>query len=324
MGNDRTFFPETEPATAAGPTANLQPSLCRGHSLGVAPRGALAGSPARVSQRGDLLAAAAAMGGRRPLASGLAVPVGGYGAAPATGLGGGLPGCHLYHRQKRGAAVGKTRRGKGTKCMVVVDGQGIPLGVQLAPANPSEHQLAESTLARVRVPRRGGDDRARACLGSSRTEATTAIPCAAAAATRHRLDRALSLEQCSPPVRGRAQAAPLPPAVENRAHPRLAAKLPPPAGAPGPHSDCLSRLLSSSLPHHHAEAFMKPVLDASAAFGSLSMTASRTVVFSRNVPMRQRVQSQAPPFTPVILSPPQAGEGSMPLTCPATLKIWGQ
>lgn len=39
--------------------------------------------------------------------------------------------------------------------MVVVDGQGIPLGVQLAPANPSEHQLAESTLARVRVPRRG-------------------------------------------------------------------------------------------------------------------------------------------------------------------------
>lgn len=39
--------------------------------------------------------------------------------------------------------------------MVVVDGQGIPLGVQLASASPSEHRLAESTLARVRVPRLG-------------------------------------------------------------------------------------------------------------------------------------------------------------------------
>ena len=39
--------------------------------------------------------------------------------------------------------------------MVVVDGQGIPLGVQLASASPSEHTLAESTLAQVRVPRLG-------------------------------------------------------------------------------------------------------------------------------------------------------------------------
>jgi transposase len=51
--------------------------------------------------------------------------------------------------------VGKTMRGKGTKCVVVVDGQGIPLGVQLASAKPSEHKLAESTLAQVRVPRPG-------------------------------------------------------------------------------------------------------------------------------------------------------------------------
>jgi transposase len=39
--------------------------------------------------------------------------------------------------------------------MVVVDGQGIPLAVQLASASPSEHTLAESTLAQVRVPRLG-------------------------------------------------------------------------------------------------------------------------------------------------------------------------
>jgi transposase len=51
--------------------------------------------------------------------------------------------------------VGKTMRGKGTKCVVVADGAGIPLGVQLASAKPSEHKLAESTLAQVRVPRAG-------------------------------------------------------------------------------------------------------------------------------------------------------------------------
>lgn len=46
-------------------------------------------------------------------------------------------------------------RGKGTKCVLVVDGKGLPLGVQLASAKPSEHKLAESTLAQVRVPRPG-------------------------------------------------------------------------------------------------------------------------------------------------------------------------
>jgi len=42
--------------------------------------------------------------------------------------------------------VGKTKRGKGTKWMVVVDGQGLPLGSQLAPASPAEVTLAEATL----------------------------------------------------------------------------------------------------------------------------------------------------------------------------------
>jgi len=53
---------------------------------------------------------------------------------------------------KKGAGVGKTKRGKGTKWMVLVDGQGIPLGAQLASASPAEVSLAESTLAQVKVP----------------------------------------------------------------------------------------------------------------------------------------------------------------------------
>jgi transposase len=39
--------------------------------------------------------------------------------------------------------------------MVVVDGQGIPLGSTLASASPSEFKLAEETLETVKVPRNG-------------------------------------------------------------------------------------------------------------------------------------------------------------------------
>jgi transposase len=74
--------------------------------------------------------------------------------APIAGLGRGLPGRHLHHRQKGGSAIGKTRRGKGTKCMVVVDGNGVPVGAQLASAQLAECRLAESTLATVKVPRK--------------------------------------------------------------------------------------------------------------------------------------------------------------------------
>jgi IS5 family transposase len=56
-------------------------------------------------------------------------------------------------------AVGKTKRGKGTKWMVLVDGQGLPLGVRLESASPAEVTLAEATLAEVRVPRSQGRPR---------------------------------------------------------------------------------------------------------------------------------------------------------------------
>ena len=42
--------------------------------------------------------------------------------------------------------MGPTRLGKGTKWMVVVDGQGLPLGKQLASASPHESTLIEPTL----------------------------------------------------------------------------------------------------------------------------------------------------------------------------------
>src|SRR5689334_14770276 len=62
---------------------------------------------------------------------------------------------HVCAGKKRGPCVGKTKRGKGTKLMVVADGQGLPLGVQLASASPHAVTLIESTMEKVSVPRGG-------------------------------------------------------------------------------------------------------------------------------------------------------------------------
>ena len=78
------------------------------------------------------------------------------GPTPGTGadsVGRVLCGRHLRTRQKGGRKVGKTKRGKGTKLMVLVDGAGTPLGLHVAAASPAEVTLLEAILATVHVPR---------------------------------------------------------------------------------------------------------------------------------------------------------------------------
>ena len=58
---------------------------------------------------------------------------------------------HVRHREKRGALVGKTKRGKGTKLMVLADGAGTPLGIHVEAATPAEVRLVEQTLANGRI-----------------------------------------------------------------------------------------------------------------------------------------------------------------------------
>src|SRR5581483_479923 len=64
---------------------------------------------------------------------------------------------------------------------------------------------------------------------------------------------------------GWTQAAALPPTLENRAHLRLAAKLPPHRSASRPHPCCLSRLFPSGVLDDHLEVFMKPAVICSKA-----------------------------------------------------------
>jgi transposase len=52
----------------------------------------------------------------------------------------------LRSGEKGGAAVGKTKRGKGTKLMAVADGAGSPVAIHAASASPHEVTLAQDTV----------------------------------------------------------------------------------------------------------------------------------------------------------------------------------
>jgi transposase len=58
--------------------------------------------------------------------------------------------------KKGGEHAGLTRKGKGTKWMLVVDGNGLPLGLHLDSASRAEVRLAQQTLDTIRVARPHG------------------------------------------------------------------------------------------------------------------------------------------------------------------------
>jgi len=48
--------------------------------------------------------------------------------------------------KKRGAGIGKTKRGKGSKVMAITDATGLPIAIDSHSANPHELRLVEQTL----------------------------------------------------------------------------------------------------------------------------------------------------------------------------------
>ena len=69
----------------------------------------------------------------------------------------------LQFGEKRGSAIGPTRRGKGSKIMAISDGHGLPLAVHVASASPHETKLVEVTFERrflAEIPQRLIGDRA--------------------------------------------------------------------------------------------------------------------------------------------------------------------
>jgi transposase len=66
-----------------------------------------------------------------------------------------LCGWELRPGENRGAQVGKTKRGKGTKWLVLVAGTGTPLGAYLDAASPAAVTRLEQTLDTVAVGQPG-------------------------------------------------------------------------------------------------------------------------------------------------------------------------
>ncbi|MGA7928723.1 MAG: transposase [Candidatus Sulfotelmatobacter sp.] len=55
--------------------------------------------------------------------------------------------CHVCRGEKGGLAIGPTRRGKGTKILVIAADNSLPLAVSVQSASPHESQLVEEVLA---------------------------------------------------------------------------------------------------------------------------------------------------------------------------------
>jgi transposase len=145
---------ETTPTPTGRAASVRRPQSAGRHFVDSAQRRSLAGFARGVPLTGNVLAAASRLGRAGSVAHHLARILGGTERTRATELERIVSGRQFRSGQKRGSKVGKTKRGKGTKWMVVVDGQGVPLGNQLYSASPNEVRLAEETLASVRVTRR--------------------------------------------------------------------------------------------------------------------------------------------------------------------------
>jgi transposase len=111
------------------------------------------GFSSAVSIARDMLVPTAGVGGRRRLAGPLEEVPRGSRRERHPVVGRDVQRRDVLARKKRGADIGTTKRGEGTKLMVVADGRGIPLGVRIAPSSPAEVTFIESTLEQVAVPR---------------------------------------------------------------------------------------------------------------------------------------------------------------------------
>jgi transposase len=147
------LLPRPPPAPPRWPPVDREPPCAGRDSVDSAERGSLAGLAGEVSAPFDVLATATRLGRTGRLAENLAGVSERVEPAPTTEVERIVSGREFCSCEKRGEGVGKTKRGKGTKWMVVVDGRGVPLENYLHSASPAEVRLAETTLAAIRVGR---------------------------------------------------------------------------------------------------------------------------------------------------------------------------
>ena len=153
VAENRALAPQAAQTAQRWPSVDRESSCAGRDSLDSAERGSLAGPAREIPASFDVLAAPARLGGAGRLVEYLANVSERVKRAPAIEMERIVFGRQFRAGEKRGCGVGKTKRGKGTKWMVVVDGRGLPLGNYLHSASPAEVKLAETTLATIRVGR---------------------------------------------------------------------------------------------------------------------------------------------------------------------------
>jgi len=163
VGGARTTVSSQTSRGWTGPAVAGYASGAERRFLGFAHRRSLARSAASLSSLPNLsspLPAVAALGVAHPTAP----ETGGRLARPReAGFARILHRRQLQFGEKRGSAVGPTRRGKGSKIMAISDGHGLPLAVHVASASPHETKLVEPTIERrflAETPQRLIGDRA--------------------------------------------------------------------------------------------------------------------------------------------------------------------
>ena len=150
-----------DPQASSDPQAHTQrwaslgrrPQVLRRDPLDPVDWRALERVAAPVWECNDLLAAAVAVDEKWGPSGSVACLSGAAERSTTTAMGRVLHRRHVHTGQKRGLCVGKTKRGKGTKLMVLADGAGTPVGVHLDSASPAEVRLLETTLDTVAIPR---------------------------------------------------------------------------------------------------------------------------------------------------------------------------
>ena len=150
---NRALAPQAAQTTQRWSSVDREPPCAGRDSVDSAKRGSLARPAGEIPASFDVLAATARLGGAGRLVEHLANVSERVKRAPAIEMERIVSGRQFRSGEKRGCGVGKTKRGKGTKWMVVVDGRGLPLGNYLHSASPAEVKLAETTLATIRVGR---------------------------------------------------------------------------------------------------------------------------------------------------------------------------
>ena len=165
MGNSGASDPENLAACRwAWQTSDAQQSSgAQWHPVGATHRSGLGRSPRSFPLGVDLLPPLQSLGAPRRAARhcrGAGAGLGRPGQDQSLGM---LYRRHLRGGEKRGSGVGKTKRGKGTKLMVIADATGLPLAMHTTSASPHEVTLVQATLDEtltVGRPRRLVGDRA--------------------------------------------------------------------------------------------------------------------------------------------------------------------